>query len=124
MYASILNITFDCADARAQAQFWAAVTGGTVEVQSTEPGHVECSVALPGGAAPRLYFTTVLEPKSAKNRVHLDVIPPGDDSAAELARLLGLGATVTGSQPPGASWLVLADPEGNEFCLEGAGPAA
>jgi hypothetical protein len=123
MYASILNITFDCADARAQARFWAAVTGGTMEEQNAEPGHVECSVALPGGAGPRLYFTTGPEPKAAKNRIHLDVIPPEDDAQAELARLLGLGATVTGSQPPGASWLILADPEGNEFCLEGAGPA-
>jgi hypothetical protein len=47
----------------------------------------------------------------------------GDDPKAGLARLFGLGATVTGSQPAGVSWLILADPEGNEFCLEGAAAA-
>jgi len=121
MYASILNITVDCADARAQALFWAAVTGWTAEERDTTPGHVEYAVVPPGEGMPRLYFTTVPEPKTAaKNRIHLDLIPPGDDPGAELARLLSLGATVTGGQPPGVSWLILADPEGNEFCLEGA----
>ena len=57
------------------------------------------------------------EVKAAKNRVHLDLIPPGDDQRAELARLTGLGATIIDAQPPGVSWVVLADPEGNEFCL-------
>jgi predicted enzyme related to lactoylglutathione lyase len=123
MYASILNITFDCADARPQALFWAAVTGWTAEERDATPGHVEYAVMPPGGSMPRLYFTTVPEPRTAKNRIHLDLIPPGDDPEAELTRLLGLGATVTDSQPPGVSWLILADPEGNEFCLEGAGAA-
>jgi predicted enzyme related to lactoylglutathione lyase len=124
MYASILNITFDCADARAQAMFWAAVTGWTAEERDAAPGHVEYAVVPPGEDVPRLYFTTVPEPKTAaKNRVHLDLIPPGDDPGAELARLLRLGATVTVGQPPGVSWLILADPEGNEFCLERAGDA-
>ena len=98
MYASILNITFDCADSRAQALFWAAVTGWTAEERDATPGHTEYAVVPPGESTPRLYFTTVPEPKTAKNRVHLDLIPPGGDPAAELARLLGLGATVT-SQP-------------------------
>jgi len=70
-----------------------------------------------------LYFTTVPEQRTAKNRVHLDLMPPGDDPKAELARLLGLGATVADSQPRDVGWLILADPEGNEFCLEGAGAA-
>ena len=103
MYASILNITFDCADARAQALFWAAVTGWTAEERDAAPGHVEYAVVPPDESTPRLYFTTVPEPKTAKNRVHLDLIPPGDDTEAELARLLALGATVAGIQPPGAS---------------------
>ena len=120
MYASILNITFDCADARAQALFWAAVTGWTAEQHGAAPGRAEYAVVPPGESTPRLYFTTVPEPKTAKNRVHLDLIPPGEDAEAELARLLGLGAAVADTQPPDVSWLVLADPEGNEFCLEGA----
>jgi predicted enzyme related to lactoylglutathione lyase len=83
MHSTILNITFDCTDAKAQA------------------------------------ISTVPEPKRAKNRVHLDLLPPGDDQQAELARLVRLGATIVAAQPPGVSWIILADPEGNEFCLEG-----
>jgi Glyoxalase-like domain len=58
---------------------------------------------------------------TAKNRLHLDLIPPGDDARQELTGLIELGATVLDDQPPGAGWLILADPEGNEFRLEGAG---
>ncbi|MGH3208013.1 MAG: VOC family protein, partial [Trebonia sp.] len=78
-------------------------------------------VESPAGSFPRLYFTTVPEPKITKNRLHLDLIPGGDDPQQELSRLVGLGATVLDNQPPDAEWLILADPEGNEFCLEGAG---
>lgn len=119
MYASILNITFDCADARAQAMFWAAVTGWTAEERDATPGHVEYAVVPPNGSTPRMYFTTVPEPRTAKNRIHLDLIPPGDGQQAELARLAELGARVLEDQPAGVSWIVLADPEGNVFCLEG-----
>ncbi len=120
MYARILNITFDCGDAGAQARFWAAVTGWTVHEQSGNPGHIEYAVVPPAGSGmPRMYFTTVPEPKAAKNRIHLDLIPPGDDQQTELARLIDLGATVLEDQPAGAGWIIMADPEGNEFCLEG-----
>jgi predicted enzyme related to lactoylglutathione lyase len=120
MYARIFNITFDCADARAQALFWAGVTGWTAREQDGNPGHVEYAVLPPADSGmPRMYFTTVGEPKAAKNRLHLDLLPPSDDQLAELARLTDLGATVLADQPPGVSWIVLADPEGNEFCLEG-----
>lgn len=119
MYPSILNITFDCADARAQAAFWAAVTGWAAQEHDATAGHLEYAVVAPSPGLPRLYFTTVPEPKRAKNRVHLDLVPPGGDQQAELARLAGLGARVLDAQPPGAGWVVMADPEGNEFCLEG-----
>jgi predicted enzyme related to lactoylglutathione lyase len=119
MHSTILNITFDCTDARAQAIFWAATTGGSAREQDSTPGHVEYAVVPSSEGMPRLYFTTVRELKQAKNRVHLDLIPPGEDQQAELARLVSLGATVLADQPPGVSWIILADPEGNEFCLEG-----
>jgi catechol 2,3-dioxygenase-like lactoylglutathione lyase family enzyme len=119
MYASIHNITFDCADARAQAAFWAAVTGWAAQERDATPGHVEYTVVPPAPGLPRLYFTAVPEPKRAKNRIRLDLIPPGGDQRAELARPTGLGATVPAAQPPGVGWVILADPEGNEFCLEG-----
>ena len=118
MYASILNITIDCTDAQAQARFWSAVTGWPAEEQDSTPGHVEYAVTAPSPGMPRLYFTTVPESKRGKNRIHLDLVPPSDQQA-ELARLTGLGARVLAEQPPGASWVILADPEGNEFCLEG-----
>jgi predicted enzyme related to lactoylglutathione lyase len=118
MHASIHQITFDCADAKAQASFWAAVTGWDAQERDATPGHVEYAVVPPTPGTPRLYFTTVPEPKPAKNRLHLDLIPPGDDQQAELTRLVSLGARVLDDQPPGVSWIVLADPEGNEFCLE------
>jgi predicted enzyme related to lactoylglutathione lyase len=119
MYATIHQITFDCADAKAQASFWAAVTGWDAQERDATPGHVEYSVAPPVLGTPKLYFTTVPEPKSVKNRLHFDLTPHGDDQQAELARLVGLGARVLGDQPPGVGWIILADPEGNEFCLEG-----
>jgi predicted enzyme related to lactoylglutathione lyase len=118
MYASILNITFDCADPRVQARFWGGVTGWTVH-EEVILGQVQYAVGPPPQGGPRLYFVGVPEPKPAKNRIHLDLVPPQDDQARELARLKGLGATVLNTQPPGAAWVILADPEGNEFCLEG-----
>jgi len=129
MHSTIHNITFDCADAKAQAMFWAAVIGGTAHERDATPGHVEYAVQSPTPGMPRLYFTTVREPKQSKNRLHLDVVPldagqagegQSDDwQQAELARLVSLGATVLPDQPPGVGWIILADPEGNEFCLEG-----
>lgn len=87
MYASILNITVDCADATAQATFWAAVTGWTAQERDATPGHVEYAVEPPAPGGPRLYFTTVPELKTVKNRIHLDLLPPGDNQQAEVARL-------------------------------------
>ena len=118
MHSTIHNITFDCTDAKAQALFWAAVTGGITRERDAMRGHVEYSVECPVAGMPRLYFTTVPESKVAKNRVHLDVSPDSDDKQAELARLVGLGATVAADQPADVGWIVMADPEGNEFCLD------
>jgi len=81
MYASILNITFDCVDAKAQAMFWAAVTGWSAQERDATPGHVEYAVVPPSQGTPRLYFVTVPEPKRVKNRIHLDLVPPRRRSA-------------------------------------------
>jgi hypothetical protein len=72
----------------------------------------------PSGAAPRLLFQLVPEPKTVKNRVHLDVRVGVGAQEAELARLVALGATELhrGRQGP-SSWITIADPEGNELCL-------
>jgi predicted enzyme related to lactoylglutathione lyase len=118
MTSTILNITFDCADSGILARFWGAATGWDVHVQDSRPDCAEYAVGPASGGGPRLYFVKVPEAKVAKNRIHLDLIPSSDDQEGEVARLVSLGAMVAERQPPGVSWIVLADPEGNEFCVE------
>lgn len=117
MSSTILNITFDCADPRKVATFWAEVTGWPVS-QDPNPGSADCAVQPPGGGRPRLYFVLVPEAKTVKNRLHLDVMPADRTQDAEIARLTGLGATVVSDRRPELGWVVLADPEDNEFCVE------
>jgi hypothetical protein len=117
MSSSILNITFDCADAALVARFWAGVTGWDARAEDTEPGHEEYSAGPETEGGVRLYFVTVPEPKTAKNRIHLDMMPRGDQQQ-EIARLVSLGASVAQEQPEDAGWVVMRDPEGNEFCVE------
>ncbi|HEV7728028.1 MAG TPA: VOC family protein [Modestobacter sp.] len=76
------------------------------------------AIRHPTGAAPRVLFQLVPEPKTVKNRVHLDVAVGADRVAAEVERLVARGATVLheGRQGP-HRWVTIADPEGNEFCL-------
>ena len=119
MSSDIHNITFDCADPHALARFWGAVTGWPViDVETGEPGSPECSVGLPGPERPRLYFVQVPEGKTVKNRVHLDVMPNDRTQQEELDRLGALGARVVSDRRPEPGWVILADPEGNEFCVE------
>lgn len=118
---SILNVTFDSADPELLARFWSAVTGWASSKQEM-PGSPFWVVEPPGDALPRLVFVGVGEPRTVKNRVHLDLLPRRTQ-AAELARLQSLGARVIDDRrdlSPGG-WVVMADPEGNEFCLEGGG---
>jgi hypothetical protein len=74
-----------------------------------------------GQEGPRLVFVPVAEAKGGKDRVHLDIVATDCSQVAELDRLLALGASVVDDrrQAEGGGWVVLADPEGNEFCLEG-----
>jgi hypothetical protein len=108
-------VSFDAADALALARFWAAALGSDVDEDSTPD---KAFVEAPGWGGPNLWFTRVPEPKTAKNRVHFDLRAPGS-MEAEVARLARLGATVTARHP---HLTVMADPEGNEFCVE-PGPA-
>ena len=99
--------------------FWGAVTGYSLEEVKT-PGNDYWVARSPDGKWPRLVFVAVPEEKMVKNRVHLDMAPVEGDQEAELGRLLGLGATIVDDRralKPGG-WVVMADPEGNEFCLE------
>ena len=110
---SLFAVTFDCADAAAVARFWADVLGRQVAANPTP----ERAVLLPGDTnAPRIAFNKVPEPKTVKNRTHLDVVSDAFD--AETERLLSLGARKLGDfQTDRARWTTFADVEGNEFDL-------
>jgi Glyoxalase-like domain len=114
------NITFDCADPYLLATFWSQVTGYQEDPEDgNEPGDPEGFLAGPEGQ-PNLLFIVVPEPKSVKNRVHLDLEPSDRTRDEEVERLLKIGATLVADhrRPDGTGWAVLADPEGNEFCVE------
>jgi catechol 2,3-dioxygenase-like lactoylglutathione lyase family enzyme len=115
--ASVLReIVIDCRDAEAQAAWWSRVLDWPAV--SEEEGYWWMSSDGTEDAALTLCFIPVPEGKTVKNRVHLDVNPSGCEQAEELERLLSFGARHKDiGQPPDASWVVLEDPEGNEFCL-------
>jgi Glyoxalase-like domain len=115
--STLINITFDCADPRALARFWGQVTGWPV-ITEPQPGYPDCAVGTTGADRPRLYFVAVPEGKAGKNRLHLDVMPADRTQDEEIARLIGLGASVVSDRRPELGWVTLADPEGNEFCVE------
>jgi hypothetical protein len=115
--ASVLSeIVVDCRDAGAQAAWWSRVLGWAAV--HDDGGYWWMSSDGTEDAAMTLCFIPVPEGKTVKNRVHIDVSPSGCEQAEELERLLSLGARHKDiGQPPDASWFVLEDPEGNEFCL-------
>jgi hypothetical protein len=110
-------VVVDAADPAGLAPFWAAASGWPQD--DRDDGVV--SFRPPGAAGPalELVLVPVTDRKVAKNRVHVDVAPfAGDDHAAEVARLVALGAhPVDVGQGPDVTWEVLADPEGNELCV-------
>jgi predicted enzyme related to lactoylglutathione lyase len=112
MNPRLYEIVTDCADPTALARFWAEVFHTSPVLRTEDWTYVECE-----GTRTRLAFQRVPEPKSGKNRVHLDV--EVDDIAAERARLVALGATAVGAvvDDEDGPFQVMADPEGNEFCL-------
>jgi predicted enzyme related to lactoylglutathione lyase len=118
MAAQLTEIIIDAADPRALARFWGDVLGWPVV--DDDRGLSWISASGDHTARPMVVFVPVPEPKTVKNRVHLDVNPAGVDQAEELERLLALGATRADvGQSDDVPWIVLADPEGNEFCLLG-----
>jgi catechol 2,3-dioxygenase-like lactoylglutathione lyase family enzyme len=120
MTVRIKCVTVDSADPYRQSLFWAAVTGFAEDPDNpNEPGDPEGLLLAPDGG-PALLFVPVPEPKTGKNRVHLDLVPTDRSRDEEVERLLGLGAELVDDRrrPDGSGWVVLADPEGNEFCVE------
>jgi predicted enzyme related to lactoylglutathione lyase len=133
MATRLVHLVADAADPPGLARFWAAALGW--EVAAEEPGEVVVwprGYHYPGPVALPLVFVPVPEPKTGKNRVHLDLASSSAaDQAAQVRRLLGLGAARADIGPGEVPWVVLADPEGNEFCVldprpvyAGTGPVA
>jgi len=119
MAALISHTSFDSLDAHASAVFWGEVLGFAEDPHDpNEPGDEECMILSADGTY-RLLFIEVPDAKQVKNRVHLDLKPAEGSREQELERLLGLGAHQVADRrrPDGSGWIVLADPEGNEFCI-------
>jgi hypothetical protein len=112
------ELVVDCRDPEALAAFWAAVLDYRV-LGREDDGSVEIGPEAGfGGAAPTLVFGPVADPTPGKRRLHIDLNATDRDQDAELARLLELGAVRADvGQSGDEGWHVLADPEGNQFCL-------
>ena len=116
MPSRLANIAVDAVDPELVAAFWCAALDW--QVLEREDGLVSIGPAGGSDGCPGIDVVPVPEAKTLKNRLHLDLRAHGVSRDAELARLLALGARrVDVGQEPDVSWVVLADPEGNEFCL-------
>ena len=110
------EVVIDCNDPRVVAEFWSEVLGWTVQ------GSDDVLWMSPSGEPVPdmpLVFIRVPEKKSIKNRLHLDLSPVGCERDEEVVRLLALGAEPVDIGQGEQGWVVLADPEGNEFCVLG-----
>jgi len=118
MPTSLLAIVVDCHNSLAQANFWAKA----LDHQVSERNANEYEVSSPSSGGTPLYFMNVPEPKTMKNRLHVDITTDGtiDD---EVARLVAAGASLLEMRQDPATltnpdtWAVMQDPEGNEFCV-------
>ncbi|MEV6419771.1 VOC family protein [Streptomyces sp. NPDC051662] len=122
MASKFTELAIDCADPNGLARFWCSVLD--YEVQEEGEGVVIIGSPLVpegksrlGPVAPTLTFARVPEGKTVKNRLHIDVNPTDRDQDEEVRRLLDLGARYADVGQGDESWVVLEDPEGNEFCV-------
>jgi hypothetical protein len=115
---SLAAVVVEALDPAKLAQFWIEASGW--QLREDPADH---DLVAPDGRGPWLEFVPSHEPHSVKNRLHLDVAPyPGDDQASEVARLITLGAArvevgQSDASPGSVTWVVLSDPEENEFCV-------
>jgi hypothetical protein len=135
-----MQVTFDAADPHALAAWWSELLGYEVEDHHDQiAGMLDAGIVTehdvmrigdrlhfadgvaacdPAGNGPRCYFQRVPEPKSAKNRMHLDIAVTADALDAEVGHVVERGGQfVEFGEHPGHRWAVMRDPEGNEFCL-------
>jgi hypothetical protein len=121
MTSYISHTSIDCHNAYELSEWWKPVLGyADLEDDPNEAGHEECMIRDPE-TGHRVLFIEVPESKAVKNRIHFDLMPREGTRDEEVTRLLAHGATVVhdlrGQWGPGTGWAVLADPEGNEFCI-------
>jgi hypothetical protein len=121
MTSFVSHTTVDCTHAYELSEWWKQLLGYVdVDGDPNLPGHEECMVLDPGSGH-RILFIEVPEPKAVKNRLHLDLRPRSGSRDDEVERVRALGATEVadhrGQHGPGTGWVVMADPEGNEFCI-------
>jgi hypothetical protein len=122
MTSRLIEVVVDCHDPERLAAFWCEVLGwevidrdgDTVEIGSWDPTAEEFRARQ---MPPTLIFIPVPEGKTVKNRLHLDVSPVEGTTEDEVTRLLALGAKRGEHQTEGAGWVVMTDPEDNEFCV-------
>ena len=121
MTAFVSHTTIDCHNAYELSEWWKAVLGYVdLDGDQNLPGHEECLIHDPE-TGHRLLFIEVPDDKVVKNRLHLDLRPRTASRDEEVEAVLAHGATLVadlrGKYGPGTGWVVLADPEGNEFCM-------
>ena len=126
MTSRITELSVDCRDPAALARFWASALDYVVLdedpdlVEIGPPGRVDDQLLADVRSGPvplTIFFARVPEEKVVKNRLHLDLSPIDTDRDSEVARLEELGARRTDLAPPDSTWVVMLDPEGNEFCV-------
>jgi catechol 2,3-dioxygenase-like lactoylglutathione lyase family enzyme len=119
--AFVSHTTIDCADAYELSEWWKQLLGYVdVPDDPNAPGHEECLIQRPDGGH-QLLFIEVPDTKQVKNRLHFDLRPSERTRDEEVQWALGIGATLVddlrAKDGSGTGWAVLADPEGNEFCI-------
>ncbi|CAM3184178.1 VOC family protein [Nocardioides dubius] len=121
MTSLIAHTSVDCRNAYQLSIFWKQVIGySDIPGDPNLPGHEECMIE-DADSGHRVLFIEVPEEKTVKNRLHFDLRPRTGTQAEEVDRLLGIGARQVADHRdihgPGTGWVILADPEGNEFCI-------
>ncbi len=119
MVSRVSHTTIDCDNAFSLSTWWKPVLGYTdLPDDPNEPGHEECMIVDPSSGHQLLFIETD-DARHTKNRVHLDLVPTDRTRDEEIQRVLDHGGTQVADRrnPDGSGWMVLADPEGNEFCI-------
>lgn len=113
MASRFTELVVDCSDPHRLAEFWREVLDYKLAGKDDDTAWIEAE----GGSLPLILFVKVREPKTVKNRLHIDLNPRDREQHEEVERILSLGARKIDIGQGEQSWVVLADPEGNEFCV-------